>query len=379
MIIDKLVKTGVNSKTIPYYINLGYVIPTWKNPINNRATVKKGTKIYVSSLDLLSTSTTKIEVVCDICGAIFETKRVNVKHSKNCCKNCIKHAARDTMLEKYGVSNIMYLEDYKDKIKETCIERYGVDNPLKSEDVKKKFKKTCIEKYGVSNPNQNKEIIKKREKTCLNKYGNKIALLNEEIKNKSRKTIKEKYGVEFISQSEECKKKVKETTQKKYGVDSVLQLESVREKINPKYSYAQLYICKLYNGELNYPFKKYNFDILVNKNIDIEIDFGGHELSVKRGEITQDEFDKKQMIRDIISRRNGYKVVRLISRKDKMPCDDILLKILEDIKKYFNLYPNHSWITFDIDKSLLFCAECKNGIDYYYGVLKKYKNYKKVV
>lgn len=369
MIVDKLVKTGISSTLVEYYENLGYTIPKWTSKTNKKQTVKKGTIIYVSSLDLKPTSNTYVEVICDHCGKIYQTKRKNILHSEQYCKGCGKFGREKTMLKKYGVNNSMYVDEFKNKIKDTNLIKYGVDNPMKNSEIKDKTQKTCMEIYGVKNPNQNIEVIEKRKNTCLEKYGYTMPLNNKDIKQKAKNTILKKYNVEYCSQSSIIKEKVKNTVKKKYGVDSVLQLESVRKHIKPNSSCQQEYICNLYNGILNYPFNKYYFDILIDDNIDIEIDFGGHDLCVKTGNISEEEFYKKQMIRDIVSRRNGFNVVRIVSRKDYIPSKEKLLTMLKHIRMYFNEYKNHTWMTFDLDNSILYCAECKSGVYYDFGDL----------
>ena len=38
---------------------------------------------------------------------------------------------------------------------------------------------------------------------------------------------------------------------------------------------------------------------------------------------------------------------------------------------YFSDYPNHSWMTFDIDEGIVKNAECKDGRSYFYGELRR--------
>ena len=103
----------------------------------------------------------------------------------------------------------------------------------------------------------------------------------------------------------------------------------------------------------------------------IEYDGGGHDLNVKLGSITQKEFNQKEIIRNNIIKRNGYKQMKIISSNDKLPSDDVLLKMLSDTRQYFIDHPNHSWIEFNIDNSIVRNAENKNGISYDFGDLRK--------
>ena len=131
-------------------------------------------------------------------------------------------------------------------------------------------------------------------------------------------------------------------------------------------------MCDLYSGILNYPISYYNADIyLSNDNFVIEYDGGGHDLNVRLGHLTQNEFNQKEIIRDNIIKRNGYKQMKIISSTDKLPSDDVLLKMLSDTRQYFIDYPNHSWIEFNVDNSTVRNAENKNGISYEFGNLRR--------
>lgn len=125
---------------------------------------------------------------------------------------------------------------------------------------------------------------------------------------------------------------------------------------------------------MNFPISFYLSDICFpEEELDIEVDFGGHNLSVKLGNITQEEFNQKEIIRNNIIKREGYKQMRIISSKDYLPSDEILLQMLDHTRKYFSDYPTHSWITFNIDTSTVHNAEQKDGIFFNYGTLRKIK------
>jgi hypothetical protein len=110
-----------------------------------------------------------------------------------------------------------------------------------------------------------------------------------------------------------------------------------------------------------------------DNNIVWEVDGGGHNLSVKLNKISQNDFEEKERIREMVIVRNGYKICRIISSKDNYPSDQILLQMLEDAKQYFSDYPNHSWMNFDIDNGIIRNAENKEGKPYDYGQLRKIK------
>lgn len=68
---------------------------------------------------------------------------------------------------------------------------------------------------------------------------------------------------------------------------------------------------------------------------------------------------------------HGFRKMKIISSNDKLPSDDVLLKMLSDTRQYFTDHPNHSWIEFNIDNSIVRNAENKNGILYEFGNLRK--------
>ena len=63
--------------------------------------------------------------------------------------------------------------------------------------------------------------------------------------------------------------------------------------------------------------------------------------------------------------------MRIISTSDLLPSDTILLQMLTKAKEYFSTYPQHSWYEFNIDTSLVYNAEHKEGVFFDYGELRK--------
>ena len=250
-------------------------------------------------------------------------------------------------------------KEIHDKAAKTCIEKYGAKNPFQSEEIKDKIKFSMINKYGVDNPMKNKEIQDKAMKTCVTKYGVEHALQNQGIIQNMYKNNLEKYGVKYISQIPDVRKKVTESMFKQNSMCTSIQ---------------QKYIAKLYNMELNYPILYWSVDMYdkVNDYI-IEYDGGGHWLSVKLGDITQEEFNNNELIREKSIRQDGHKIIRIISQHDKLPTDKVLLQMLSDANQYFQDYPNHSWINFDIDSGVIRNAEYQDGKSYDYGDLRKIK------
>ena len=191
-----------------------------------------------------------------------------------------------------------------------------------------------------------------------------------------------KHGVVSPFQLEDVQKRKIQSYINHYGVDNPNKSPKVREKTSQtfyenstqKSSRQQRYINNLYQGILNFPVKSYCIDIcLSNDNLSIEYDGSGHMLNVSMGRETIKEFNQKEIIRNNIIKREGYKQMRIVSRKDRLPGDQILLQMLQESKQYFTT-TIHTWQTYDIDQSLLFNAENKQGIPYDFGALRTIKD-----
>ena len=108
---------------------------------------------------------------------------------------------------------------------------------------------------------------------------------------------------------------------------------------SPKISSPQSHIAEILNGELNYRLGKYFLDIfLANDNICIEYDGSGHDLSVLMGMKSKEEFKEEEQAREDFILNNGIKIIRLISKTDNLPKDDLLINIINkcirDVQKY---------------------------------------------
>ena len=328
MLLTKEVEIRLCPKNINHYNSKGY-------------TGKIGDVITVKTEDLTKGSHIKVEVLCDY------------------CKTTISHASYCDYVKSINDSGTHACSKCKFiKIRETNRAKYGFDYSLQNESIREKGRKSNLQKYGVENPMQSKEI-----------------------KEKAKKTLLKKYGVENASQSEEIKKKKSDTFYERYGVTSSLQLDSVREawsksayengKVNT--SKQQLYLHNLYGGELNYPISRYSADIyLIDEKIDIEYNGGGHLLDVKTGKITLGEQKKREYWRSTFLKSKGCKIMTIISDRDYLPSDEILLEMLEQARTYFTT-TSHTWIEYNIDTSTMRNAENKDGIYFDYGDLRKIK------
>ena len=217
---------------------------------------------------------------------------------------------KDTMIEKYGVTNSMEVLTFKNKIKQTKLERYSNENYNNLEQIKQtklerynnenynnnnQTKQTNLKKYGVVTPLQTNETKEKVKQTNLEKYGVDNAFKAVETHNKAKQVIKEKYGVNSVLQLSEIQNKIKDTNLKRYGATNVFKNKDIKQKqfdtIKEKYgvNYAcQLEQCansspkthshpnekwkKLLNPDkVEIPLDTYRYDMLKH-NVLIEID-----------------------------------------------------------------------------------------------------------
>ena len=186
------------------------------------------------------------------------------------------------MLIKYGVINTSKLDFIKNKVKQTNLEKYGVEFPMQLEEFQNRIKQTSIKKYGVYHFTQAPEVIQKRKATNLAKYGVEFPIQNKAILNKS---IMSRY---------------------QHG--------------NFTCSKQQYYLYQLIGGELNYPFLNFIIDIAFPvEKIAVEWDDSGHDLSVRMGKVTPNDFKRNENYRSKILFENNWRIIRFITKHDIMP------------------------------------------------------------
>lgn len=410
MLLSKTVEVTINYKNIKRYLDLGYEFEYFINGKGNPST-KRGTTLIVKVEDLDRQCGALVKYKCDYCHKEIEVRFCDYIKNKesigeiDACKDCgntklgdinykkygtrspfgrkdVKEKSNATVKAKYGVDNVFQLEEVRDKIKETNIEKYGVEYYTQTEEYKKRAKQTCLDKYGYDNVSKSPEIIDKIKEVQFDKYGNYYSA-TDEGKEKYKQFCLNNYGVENLFQSDEIKEKIKDTMIEKYGAPYLMQIPKEAKRrtliamktkesmgILPS-SRQQEYLHKIYGGIKNYVVSNCALDIaLIEDMIDIEGDFSGHELRVKFGECTQEEFYEKERKRKYFLKSKGWRDMRIISRKDNIPSDDKLLEMLDISKEWFN--KKHTWIKFDIDNNTY---ETSNGLSSYnYGKLRKIKD-----
>lgn len=387
VLITKKVFLKWHGSTKNHYIEKGYVFTSSKEDFE------------VKVEDLTKGSRAIVEWACDYCQKIdfieyktYCTKREKTEIKKDCCRKCSSKKQKESNFLKYGVESYTQTEAFKEKSKITNLEKYGAEFYQSTKEYKSKKEKTTFDRYGVKHAMQNKELLNKRTENFLYKYGVENPMHVTEFKNKAKETNIERYGFSSPLKNEDIQKKLVETNRDRYGYDYVSQVPEIREKQiktliskyggksalcspeikekvnktlmgngNMKASSQQRHIHSIIGGKLNYLESRSSLDIAFPKEkIYFEYDGGGHNLDVKIGKITQDDFDKKEQKRYFRLLDSGWKCIRMITPDDKLPTD-------EEIKSFIE----GCYLDFEKDSSL--CS-----IRWYTKENKIKKNYKRV-
>ena len=315
LVLPQIVKVRVNKKMRKYYREKGYEFE------------KYGDFIEIDVFDLPKGSNEMVKIICDVCGK--EAKicyRVFIENRKkgilvSCGSDSCKHKKReDTCTKRYGVKNVAQSQEVQNKMKDTNLERYGCENAMQNKEIQNKVKATNLERHGVEHVMQNEEIKNKAKETMLKNHGVEHALQNKEILNKFYLTNLERYGSKSYLSSDDFKNKTRDTW-------------SFNGHEGPC-SRQQKYIANLVNGKINEVVAGYWADIILeNEKINLEYDGGGHRANCDfYHKITSKEFDLKEKIREEKIYEKGYKTIRIISKKDKLPSDEVILNLIEGFK-----------------------------------------------
>ena len=275
------------------------IIPMTWHPMNRKPYEEKGyvftgfkTIFYPKVVDVVDCSSgAKIPVQCDYCGMIYyptvrNYEKVHNRGEKDCCVSCKGKKIKKTVQERYGVNNVVYLETVREQMKETCMKRYGTESPLENDSIYQKTKESVYVHYGVDNCSKVPEVVRKREATMREKYGYNYPLQNEEILKRSRETLYKNGSCPTSKKQIDLSKMLKEM----YG-----------------------------NCELNYPCDKISLDCMLTiKGIKFDVEYDGWYWHKDK----QNE-DKR---RDYFVESKGYKVLRIIAKKDILPTKEQIEK-----------------------------------------------------
>jgi hypothetical protein len=368
MILSQFVRVNACQNT-KYWVNKGYDIEFYTDSRGAKR-VPINTYIDVKVEDLPNGSHTFIEVKCDYCGKTYTTEyklivkgRKEVK--KDACKNCKQFKREDVMFYRYNVKYALQSDIFLNKLKATNNEKYGCDYVLSNDEVKEKIKNTNMIKYdnpyyfasdefknqakdfymeglGVDNPMKSNDIKQKIIQTNLERYNVEWYVMTEEHKNNLIKMCQEKYDCDYFSQVSEIKNKMAKTLYKNNTRISSTQ---------------QRYLCKLFNGELNYPVQHFSIDIaLLDGKFAIEYNGGGHDLQVKLGNKTIAQFNKYEYFRRNVLYDDGWKIITIASKKDELLSDECFLKLLNYSVEYINKNNRH-WAEINIDDGMWRCSQ----------------------
>ena len=338
LVLPQTVKVRTNGSNCKYFREKGYKFE------------KCGDFIEVDVLDLQKSSNVKVKIKCEICGCESEVLYwyVNKNIDNGTLITCGNKKCKDIKTKKtnnkyYGCDNVFSNQQIKDKIKNTNNKKYGVNNPMESIAIQNKVKATCQKKYGGNSSMCSEEIQNKAKITCQKKYGGNSAMCSEEIQNKAKITCLQHFGVNNPFQSHEIKEKIKVINLKRYGAENPMQNEEIKNKALDSFQFngtgpssrAQRYINYISNGTLNKHICSSLVDIYMEKeNIVIEYDGSGHFLNdIINGNAfpTKDSLLREKEREDKII-NNGYRMIRFIATKDRIPSDEVILNLIEEFK-----------------------------------------------
>ena len=150
---------------------------------------------------------------------------------------------------------------------------------------------------------------------------------------RARMTCLERYGVDNAMKKEEFQRKCEESKQKANFESDKNYSSSGFEKGIPV-SAGQYQIASFFSDfEVNYHLGKYYIDLFYN-NIAIEYDGKGHDLQVRMGKISLEEFQEKEKQKtDFICQSN--RLLRIKDPKDKVKKENFEIeKLVESIKSF---------------------------------------------
>lgn len=283
-LIENMVDVNIGYRNKRYYEELGYDIPKLERCGSAIIKVKSTDVKPMSKLTML-------DFICDKCGKQFK------RSAQNWHRN---------------------------------IETTGYTDTLCDECCKGNSKRSIMRKYGVSAGSQIPGATEKREKTCLEKYGVKNPIVLDSVQEKSKDTCMRRYGVERYTLTPEFRELAKELFHNNGLVSS---------------SKTQRHIANLIGGKVNELFHGYYLDILIGDDIDIEYDGSGHDIRVKMGKMSQDEFDSKERQRYAALHKYGIKTITIKGNKgDILPEDTIVIKDIINAIDHLNATGEHTYI-----------------------------------
>jgi len=367
MLLTKEVEINLKGSKPKHYESLGYEIPK-KIGAKGKEVCDYSKSILVKIEDLPHSSEVIIKLQCDYCGKEIEKLYKDYykqtlsddssPNKKDCCYECRYLKKKESDMIIHGVAHTTQLKSTQDKMKKSMMNKLGVEYASQSQEVKDKIKSTNLERYGFEVSSKSEIVKDKFKNTCLDRYGVDHPVKLKSIQQKIIDTYNFKYGCHPM-QVEEIKNKA-----------IIKQRIAFYNNETAPCSRQQKYISLLFRGKLNYPVNKCSLDIAFPEEmIYVEYFGGGHYLDVKLGEISLNDKQKNDRRRWYALKSKGWKEIRILSIKDYLPQDNIILDLLLYAKDY--LSTGHSWIKFDIDNSKIITSQYEINVDY--GILRKIK------
>lgn len=371
MLLTKEILISITNRNVTYFKLKGYDIESIKT-VNHKGNlvILSGATLLVAVDDLASNSREFVEVKCDYCQVEIIKKRYidylsNHKNiEKDCCKKCTSLKTKESNMKVHGVESTNSLQHVLEKRFNTNIDRYGFTNPNMNEEVKKKKEQVFLDKYGETSPAKNLEVKAKTIGTNNERYGGNSPSCDKEVRLKQIATLNDNYNVDYPMQSRKLQIKAR---------------ESLYENNTAPTSRQQMHIHDIIGGELNFPHYTSSLDIAFpNEKVYVEIDLGGHNLQVKLGNLTEEEFNEAEKRRWYALYRKGWKEIRIISKTDKIPSDEKILEIIQFAKDYLN--NGHHYMKFNLDENTVKCSQFEESYDF--GLLRwiyKHNQHKNII
>jgi hypothetical protein len=266
---------------------------------NRKKHIIEGSKILLKHFNVFDNSVTQSLYNLDFgknnkCYCGKNTKFLNYKGgylkycSTTCSSNCKenKKVKENTLLRKYGISNLWKNGPFRDNMLEKTIDKYGSYcnrkkflNTMKENNLYEvatiKREQNCIEKYGVKNVNSLEWVQRKKEETCMKNYNVRFPVQSPEIECMSGGTFK--YKDYFLPSGKKIKiqgyeDKLLDELLDEYSEDDIL----TDRKDMPEFWYIgednkkHRYFPDVYIPKINTIFEvksNYTFELEKNKNL----------------------------------------------------------------------------------------------------------------
>lgn len=269
---------------------------------------------------LKTTDAGRIPCLCHGCGRQKDVYKSSIisQTSKSC--GCQKQKLREkTSVEMYGHKNPAQSEIIKNKMKETNFQKRGVEYALASEEVKKKRKFTNLAKYGVESITQSSIFKEKTKETLLEKYGVEQPSHSFELRQRQIQGMIDKYGTPHSMQVPELREKARQTLEKTGKIKTSKQQKEVYNLLKEA----------RYSVKLNKNIYGYSVDVFCKageRGVVIEYDGGGH-FAWEPEEVIRE----RDNLRDKRLLKGGYSVLRIESKKDRVPTIEQLKEAVEKL------------------------------------------------